>query len=137
MRNAGVCLILMLVPSACDDAVGTRYSPGSSGTAMETQVPPTPAERAATLGASEEIDYACAESGTTAHVTLYGREEMAAVTIAGRVEDPVLLDCAPTRVGSECSDGTFRALINTVTGVAEFFPSAADETVSCAVIQPE
>lgn len=137
MRSAGLCFATGLMLAACDDAVGTGYVPGSSGPAMEPAVVATPADRAAALGTSEDIDYSCGEAGTTAHVTLYGNEEMAAVTIAGKVEAPVYLDCAPIRVGPECSDGDFRALINTVAGVAEFFPSAAEETVSCQEIQPE
>lgn len=137
MRSAGLCFATGLLLAACDDAVGTGYVPGSSGPAMEPAAVATPADRAAALGMTVGIDYSCSDAGTTAHVTLYGNEEMASVTIAGRVEEPVFLDCAPTRVGPECNDGDFRALINTVTGVAEFFPSAAEAAVSCREIQPE
>ena len=138
MRPTGLlCLATGLMLAGCDDAVGRDYVPGTSGPALEPAGLTTPAERAAALGTSVEIDYTCSETGTTAHVTLYGHEEMAAITIAGQAGEPVYLDCTPTRVGPECSDGNFRALINIVAGVAEFFPSAAEETVSCREIQPE
>ena len=136
MRQAALCLGLLLVPVACGDAVGSNYTPGTSGAALEAEVPETPAERAAALGATREIDYTCAGSATTAHVTLYGSEEMASVLIAGLMDAPAYLDCSSTRIGPECSDGTFHALINTVAGTAEFFRSAADDTVACEAAQP-
>ena len=55
-----------------------------------------------------------ATTGSSAHVVLYGNEELAAVLIPRKVNVPLYLDCSPTRIGPECSDGVFTALINTL-----------------------
>jgi hypothetical protein len=69
----------------------------------------TPEERMASLGLSQEMDYTCDTPGITAHIVLYGNEEVAAVIIPDKVNVPLYLDCSPTRIGPECSDGQFTA----------------------------
>jgi len=156
MRFAGVCSILLLMPAACDDAVGTGYPGASSGQfiAPETDVSDdTPgaddpkaetevfaadaAARAADLGLSEEMDYTCGDDGTTAHVVLYGAGELAAVLIPGRPHVPLYVDCSATRVGPECRAGTFTALINTLEDTATFTLADGEAPLACTVLKPE
>ena len=156
MRFAGVCSILFLMLAACDDAVGAGYAGGTSGQVMtpeadlsddtldaddlkaETEVSVADAAaRAADLGLSEEMDYTCGDDGTTAHVVLYGAGELAAVLIPDRPHVPLYVDCSPTRVGPECSAGTFTALINTLEDTATFTLAEGDAPLACKVLQPE
>jgi len=136
MRSIGLCMMAALLLAACDDATGSGYSPGTSGPGLMEAQDTSPAGRAAALGASRTIDYQCT-GDTVAHVTLYGQEEMAAVTIPGVLETPLMLDCSPTRVGPECLADTFRVLIDTVSGAAEISDSATDYAVSCSEAAPE
>ena len=128
--------MMALLLAACDDATGSGYSPGTSGPGLMDAPDTSPAGRAAALGVSREIDYQCA-GNTTAHVTLYGQEEMAAVTIPGILDAPLMLDCSPTRVGPECSADTFRVLIDTVSRSAGISDSATDYAVSCTEAAPQ
>lgn len=156
MRYAGLCSILLLIPAACDDAVGAGYAGGTSGQVMvpaedlsddtldahdlkaDTEVSVTDAAaRATELGLSEEMDYTCGDDGTTAHVVLYGAGELAAMLIPDRPHVPLYVDCAPTRVGPECRAGTFTALINTLEDTATFTLAEGDMPLACTVLQPE
>ncbi len=156
MRYAGLCSILLLIPAACDDAVGAGYAGGTSGQVMvpaedlsddtldahdlkaETEVSVTDAAaRATELGLLEEMDYTCGDDGTTAHVVLYGAGELAAMLIPDRPHVPLYVDCSPTRVGPECRAGTFTALINTLEDTATFTLAEGDMPLACTVLQPE
>jgi len=139
MRRTGLSLVLILVPVACDDAAGTDYRPGSSAPAMTAYgeaSEASEAERAAGLGLTGKIDYACGDGGTAAQVALYGQDEMAALTVPGLLEDPAYLRCAPTRAGPECTDGAIRALINTVEGTATLSGGALGDEMACIRAAP-
>jgi hypothetical protein len=144
------------MPAACDDAVGTGYTGGTSGQVMTPEATPPDdpldaddpkaetevsvahaAARAADLGLSEELDYTCGDDGATAHVVLYGSGELAAVVIPGHSHVPLYVDCSPTRVGPECVDGAFTALINTLDDTATFTLAGGDAPLVCTALQPE
>lgn len=137
MRSAGLCFAAIFFCAACDDAGGMGYTPGGTAPVRDELEVPTLSERAMALGTTTEIDYACGEDGHTAHVTLFGAEEMAGVLIPGMVDVPLYLDCSPTRVGPECSAGTFRALINTVANSVDFSDSVTGDGLSCTALQSE
>ena len=136
MRSIGLCILAAMLVAACEDAVGTGYAPGEPGPAMEP-AGLTPAERAARLGLSQEIAYTCEDGGQTAHVTLYGQEEMAALSVPGILEAPAWLECSPTRAGPECVNDTVRALLNTVNRSAELSDSATGFSASCTEMKPD
>ena len=137
MRSAGLCLAATFILGACDDAGGMVYSSSDAGATMSGVPTPAPADRAAALGATQDIDYACGDNGGSAHITLFGQEEMAAISIPGVVDETLYLDCSPTRVGPECTDGAFSALINTVADSAEFSDTATGYSASCTAATPE
>ena len=60
MRYAGLCSILLVIPAACDDAVGAGYPAETSPSAIEAASPdaPPPEEsgREAGAGAAESAD---------------------------------------------------------------------------------
>ncbi|WP_321491150.1 hypothetical protein [uncultured Hyphomonas sp.] len=150
MRHAGLCLTLLLIPTACDDAVGSGY-PGESPPAEERVAEPaddaavpalsdagsTPEDRAASLGLSQEMDYACDKPDMSAHVVLYGNEEVVAVLIPGKVNVPLYLECSATRIGPECSDGQFTAHLNTLEDTAMFFALKDASPLTCTMVPPE
>ena len=67
---------------------------------------------------------------------LYGNEELAAVLIPRKVNVPLYLDCSPTRIGPECSDGVFTALINTLEEKARFDGLDDAAPLTCTLVQP-
>ena len=137
MRSVGLCFAVMSLLAACDDAVGTGYPSGVSIAGPEMADAVSPAERAVALGIAREIDYACGEGGASAHVTLYGSEEMASLLIPGQIDPPIYLDCSPTLAGPECRGGDIRALINTVEDRAAFSGGSLAEPLSCTMLTPE
>ena len=150
MRHAGLCSILLLIPAACDDAVGPGY-PGETPPAEELVAEPadsaaapesddsgsTPEERAASLGLTQEMDYACDTPDMSAHVVLYGSEEVVAVLIPGKVNVPLYLECSPTRIGPECTDGQFTAHLNTLEDRAMFFAMKDASPLTCTMVPTE
>ena len=94
-------------------------------------------ERMASLGLSQEMDYTCDTPGMTAHIVLYGNEEVAAVIIPDKVNVPLYLDCSPTRIGPECSDGQFTAHINTLEDKAMFSDVNDAAPLTCSMVMPE
>jgi hypothetical protein len=150
MRHAGLCLTLLLIPAACDDAVGSGY-PGVTAPAEERVAEPaddaavpalsdsgsTPEERAASLGLTQEMDFTCDKPDMSAHVVLYGNEEVVAVLIPGKVNVPLYLECSPTRIGPECSDGQFTAHLNTLEDKAMFFAMKDTSPLTCTMVPPE
>lgn len=137
MRSAGLSLAAILWLAACDDAGGIVYSASDAGATMSGVPTPAPAERAAALGVSEELDYACGASGGSAHVTLFGEQDMAAVLIPGVLDEALYLDCTPTRAGPECRSGSFRVLIHIAADSAEFSDSATGYDATCMVLKPQ
>lgn len=162
MRNIGLCLLLLVIPAGCDDAVGSGYPDATSGAFLEskieseTETPPqealseepaseiaeagertSPEKRAAMLGLTQEVDYTCNKEGVTAHVVIYGNEEVTAVLVPGVVNGPLYLDCSRTRIGPECSDGQFTAHINTLDDTAMFYELKDASPLTCALVQPE
>lgn len=150
MRCAGLCSILLLIPAACDDAVGSGY-PGETPPAEEIITEPadvaavstsddtvtSPEARAAALGLTREMDYICDKSDMSAHLVLYGSEELAAVLIPGKVNVPLYLDCSATRIGPECADGQFTAHLNTLEDTAMFYELKDASPLICSMVQPE
>ncbi|WP_155839896.1 hypothetical protein [Hyphomonas jannaschiana] len=165
MRYIGLCSALLIFPAACDDAVGSGYPETTSGAVIESSITEasdtpseegaaeesaestadagseetgdTPEERMASLGLSREMDYTCDQSGMSAHVVLYGDEDVAAVIIPGKVNVPLYLDCSPTRIGPECSDGQFTAHINTLEDKAMFSELKDAAPLVCTMAVPE
>ena len=150
MRYAGLCSILLLTLTACDDAVGVAYPahdvgaeaspdmPSSDGSATDIADDADSSEdRAADLGLTQEMDYTCDRAGKSAHVVLYGQEEIAAILIPGKVNVPLYLDCSPTRIGPECADGHFTAHLNTLDDTALFAALEDAAPLLCALVPPE
>lgn len=159
MRHAGLCSVLLLIPAACDDAVGSGYPDDNTSAVIEAASPdapppedPTstseadtagedagtdPETRAASLGLTQEMDYTCNKEGVSAHIVLYGNEELAAVLIPGKVNVPLYLDCSPTRIGPECTDGHFTAQINTLEDEAWFHALEDASPLICRMVQPD
>jgi hypothetical protein len=165
MRYAGLCSVLLLIPAACDDAVGSGYPDdtssavmeatraerapaeapvsGSEANAADTDGMPSsrtagdPEERAAILGLTQEADYTCNQEGVSAHAVFYGDEELAAVLIPGKVNVPLYLDCSPTRIGPACSDGQFTARFNVLDDTALFHALEDAAPLTCAMAQPD
>ena len=162
MRYFGLCSLLLAIPAACDDAAGSGYPDTASGALFESSIesePETPSpedvsadsvvdtmpadkesspeQRAASLGLTREVDYTCNKEGVSAHVVLYGSEEVAAVLIPGKVNVPLYLDCSPTRIGPECSDGQFTAHINTLDDTAMFYELKDASPLMCTLEQPD
>jgi hypothetical protein len=73
----------------------------------------------------------------SAHVVLYGNEEVAAVLIPGKVNVPLYLDCSPTRIGPECSDGQFTAHLNTLDDTAMLYELKDASPLMCEMVQPD
>ena len=150
MRHAGLCLTLLLIPAACDDAVVSGY-PGETPAAEELVSVPadgaaaiatseagsSPEERAASLGLTQEMDYTCDKPEMSAHVVVYGNEEVVAVLIPGKVNVPLYLECFPTRIGPECSDGQFTAHLNTLEDKAMFSELKDASPLTCTMVPPE
>jgi len=150
MRYAGLCSILLMILAACDDAVGSAH-PGDIASPEENmmETADTPAvgtsddagesaeERAASLGLTQEIDFTCDQADMSAHIVLYGSEEVAAVLIPGKVNVPLYLDCSPTRIGPECTDGQFTALLNTLEDKVVFSDPTDASPLTCSMVQPE
>ena len=165
MRSIGLCSVLLLFPAACDDSVGSGYPESTSGSVIESSIAEasdtsaadesaadpaegtaesvtegaagTPEERMASLGLSQEMDYTCDTPGMTAHIVLYGNEEVAAVIIPDKVNVPLYLDCSPTRIGPECSDGQFTAHINTLEDKAMFSDLNDAAPLTCTMVMPD
>ncbi|WP_273184665.1 hypothetical protein [Hyphomonas adhaerens] len=118
---------------AVTDAAGTA-DVSASGAAEGLEA------RAASLGLTQEMDFTCVSEGgndgSSAHVVLYGNEELAAVLIPRKVNVPLYLDCSPTRIGPECSDGVFTALINTLEEKARFDGLDDAAPLTCTLVQP-
>jgi hypothetical protein len=165
MRYAGLCSVLLLIPAACDDAVGAGYPDDTSSAVIEaTRAERAPAEepvsgseanvadtddrsssrsvsdpeeRAASLGLTQEADYTCNQESVSAHVVFYGDEDLTAVLIPGKVNVPLYLDCSPTRIGPECSDGQFTAQFNVLDDTALFYALEDGAPLTCSMAQPD
>lgn len=165
MRYAGLCSVLLLIPAACDDAVGSGYPDDTASAVIEAQraekapveepvsgseantantdemsssrTASDPEERAALLGLTQEADYTCNQEGISAHVVLYGNEDLAAVLIPGKVNVPLYLDCSATRIGPECSDGQFTAHLNVLDDTALFYELKDAAPLTCTMVQPD
>ena len=150
MRYAGLCSVLLLIPAACGGAVGSGY-PDETPFAEEIVAEPAgdaavsaandagggSEELAASLGLTQEMDYACDKAGMSAHVVVYGNEEVVAVLIPGKVNVPLYLDCSSTRIGPECTDGQFTAHINMLEDKAIFYALKDASPLVCTLVQPE
>ena len=96
-----------------------------------------PEERAASLGLTQEADYTCNQESVSAHVVFYGDEDLTAVLIPGKVNVPLYLDCSPTRIGPECSDGQFTAQFNVLDDTALFYALEDGAPLTCSMAQPD
>lgn len=131
MRAAAPCLAICLILGACMPAAAPEQDEPDGSTTL-----PPLAMKGLIVGPGTHIRYTCGED-VDASIILFADERVAQVELAGPGGQSGFLQCAPTRVGPECINGSFRALINTVTNTATFSDNSTGLEATCAEVQSE